>query len=320
MTATGKKKNISIEKRRERTAYLFIAPAAILIIAFCIIPLIASFYISTQKMGVDLSAAEFIGFDNYKKIVGDRRFWQSVGITLKYTVAEIPLQMIIGVVLSALLAKNTRKNKIFRSIYFLPVIASAVTVGVTWQLVLHSNIGIFTYWLKLLGFSDINLLNNASSAIFVVVFVAIWKTFGISTIILVAAIQNIPESLYEASAIDGATEIQHFFKVMLPVCKPIIAVLALWSFVGMWNSYFDAMIYLNDANLQPLQLVLRSILVQNTPQPGMIADIQSTAEMAKVAEQLKYATIVVSSLPLLVMYPFFQKYFDKGIMVGSVKG
>ena len=92
-------------------------------------------------MGVDLSAAEFIGFDNYKKIVGDRRFWQSVGITLKYTVAEIPLQMIIGVVLSALLAKNTRKNKIFRSIYFLPVIASAVTVGVTWQLVLHSK-----YW------------------------------------------------------------------------------------------------------------------------------------------------------------------------------
>ena len=100
---------------------------------------------------------------------------------------------------------------------------------------------------------------------------------------------------------------------MLPVCKPIIAVLALWSFVGMWNSYFDAMIYLNDANLQPLQLVLRSILVQNTY-------IQSTAEMAKVAELLKYATIVVSSLPLLIMYPFFQKYFDKGIMVGSVKG
>lgn len=132
--------------------------------------------------------------------------------------------------------------------------------------------------------------------------------------------QSIPTELREASAIDGANEIQHFFKIMIPVCKPIIAVLALWSFVGMWNSYFDAMIYLNDANLQPLQLVLRSILVQNTPQPGMIADIQSTAEMAKIAEQLKYATIVVSSLPLLVMYPFFQKYFDKGIMVGSVKG
>ena len=93
--------------------------------------------------------------------------------------------------------------------------------------------------------------------------------------------QSIPAELREASAIDGANEIQHFFKIMMPVCKPIIAVLALWSFVGMWNSYFDAMIYLNDANLQPLQLVLRSILVQNTPQPGMIADIQSTADDGK---------------------------------------
>ena len=126
--------------------------------------------------------------------------------------------------------------------------------------------------------------------------------------------QSIPKELREASALDGASELQHFFKIMIPVCKPIIAVLALW------NSYFDALIYLNDADLQPLQLVLRSILVQNTPQPGMIADIQSTAEMAKVAELLKYATIVVSSLPLLIMYPFFQKYFDQGIMVGSVKG
>lgn len=132
--------------------------------------------------------------------------------------------------------------------------------------------------------------------------------------------QSISKELWEAAQIDGANEIQYFFKILIPLCKPIIAVLALWGFVGMWNSYFDAMIYLNDANLQPLQLVLRSILVQNTPQSGMIADIQSTAEMSKMAELLKYSTIIVSSLPLLVMYPFFQKYFDKGIMVGSIKG
>ena len=94
--------------------------------------------------------------------------------------------------------------------------------------------------------------------------------------------QSVPNELREASAIDGANEIQHFFKIMLPVCKPIIAVLMLWSFVGMWNSYFDAMIYLNDANLQPLQLVLRSILVQNTPQPGMIADIQIGLQLRAV--------------------------------------
>lgn len=132
--------------------------------------------------------------------------------------------------------------------------------------------------------------------------------------------QSLPKELREASTIDGASDITHFFKIMLPVCKPIIAVLLLYQFVGQWNSYFDAMIYLDDAKLQPLQLVIRSILIQNTPATGMIADIQSTAEMSKIAELLKYSTIVISSLPLIVMYPFFQKYFDRGVMVGSVKG
>ena len=132
--------------------------------------------------------------------------------------------------------------------------------------------------------------------------------------------QSVPGELREASAVDGASDILHFFKILMPVCKPIIAVLVLWQFVGMWNSYFDAMIYLEDSWKQPLQLVLRSILIQNTPDPGMIADIQSVAEMSKLAELLKYSTIVISSLPLLIMYPFFQKYFDSGVMVGSVKG
>ena len=132
--------------------------------------------------------------------------------------------------------------------------------------------------------------------------------------------KTLPRELREASAIDGASEIKHFFKIVLPVSKPIIAVLILYQFVGQWNSYFDAMIYIDDTNLQPLQLVIRSILIQNAPSTGMIADIQGMAEMSKISELLKYSTIVVSSLPLLVMYPFFQKYFDKGIMVGSIKG
>lgn len=132
--------------------------------------------------------------------------------------------------------------------------------------------------------------------------------------------QSTPRELREASSVDGATEVRHFFQILMPVCKPIMCVLLLWQFVGMWNSYFDAMIYLEKPNLQPLQLVLRSILIQSTPDPGMVADIQSAAEMAKLSELLKYSTIVISSLPLLLMYPFFQKYFDSGVMVGSVKG
>lgn len=132
--------------------------------------------------------------------------------------------------------------------------------------------------------------------------------------------RGIPQELREAADVDGANELTFYFKILLPVCTPIIAVLALWQFVGMWNSYFDAMIYLNSSSKQPLQLVLRAILIQNEPDSGMIADMQSTAQRAQLAELLKYATIIISSLPLLVMYPFFQKYFDSGIMAGSVKG
>ena len=132
--------------------------------------------------------------------------------------------------------------------------------------------------------------------------------------------RGIPKELREAADVDGANELTFFFKILLPVCTPVIAVLALWQFVGMWNSYFDAMIYLNDSAKQPLQLVLRSILIQNQPESGMISDMQSTAARAQLAELLKYATIIISSLPLLIMYPFFQKYFDSGIMAGAVKG
>ena len=129
-----------------------------------------------------------------------------------------------------------------------------------------------------------------------------------------------PQELREAADVDGASELTFFFKILIPVCTPVIAVLTLWQFVGMWNSYFDAMIYLNDSAKQPLQLVLRSILIQNQPESGMISDMQSTAARAQLAELLKYATIIISSLPLLIMYPFFQKYFDSGIMAGAVKG
>ena len=131
---------------------------------------------------------------------------------------------------------------------------------------------------------------------------------------------GIPRDLQEAAEIDGATEMVYFFQILLPVCTPIIATIAMWQFVGMWNSYFDAMIYQNSASKQPLQLVLRSILIQNQPEPGMVSDMQSTAERAQLAELLKYATIIISSLPLMILYPFFQKYFDNGIMAGAVKG
>lgn len=132
--------------------------------------------------------------------------------------------------------------------------------------------------------------------------------------------QSIPDELVEAAVIDGANDMQIFFKIMLPLAKPIMFVLFLYAFVGQWNSYFDAMIYIKDPDLAPLQLVLRNILIQSEVSKDMIGAQAAMNEMKKIAEMIKYATIIISSLPLIIMYPFFQKYFDKGIMAGSLKG
>ncbi|MBP2075965.1 carbohydrate ABC transporter permease [Oceanobacillus polygoni] len=131
--------------------------------------------------------------------------------------------------------------------------------------------------------------------------------------------KGLPNELKEAARIDGASDFKIFLKIILPLSKPIIFVLALYAFIGQWNSYFNAMIYLEDQSLYPLQLVLRDILIQNEVQPGMIADQLARAEIQRIAEMIKYSSIVISSLPLLIMYPFFQKYFEKGVMVGSLK-
>ncbi|KQY94368.1 sugar ABC transporter permease [Paenibacillus sp. Root52] len=131
--------------------------------------------------------------------------------------------------------------------------------------------------------------------------------------------KGVPRELKEAANVDGASDMKIFFKIVIPLSKPIIFVLALYAFVGQWNSYFDAMIYLDNPNLHPLQLVLRSILIQNQAAPGMISDQLAMAELKRLSEMIKYSAIVISSLPLIIMYPFFQKYFEKGVMVGSLK-
>ncbi|SFI80136.1 putative aldouronate transport system permease protein [Paenibacillus sp. UNC496MF] len=129
---------------------------------------------------------------------------------------------------------------------------------------------------------------------------------------------SIPEELIEASEIDGCSDLRFMRSVVIPLSKPIIAVLVLMYAVGQWNAYFDALIYLKSANLFPLQLVLRSIIIQNNS--SGIMDAMKQVERQQLAELLKYALIVVATLPVLMIYPFVQRFFVQGMLVGSVKG
>lgn len=131
--------------------------------------------------------------------------------------------------------------------------------------------------------------------------------------------RSLPKELNEAAKIDGASDFMIFFRIVIPLSKPIVFVLALYAFVGHWNDFFQSLIYLESPDKYPLQLVLRRILILNKVDPNIVSSIQEQAELARLSEMMKYAAIVISSIPLLVMYPFFQKYFEKGVMVGSLK-
>lgn len=145
--------------------------------------------------------------------------------------------------------------------------------------------------------------------------VAAWQVIIARTFFQV----NIPDELAEAAALDGCSDLRFLWSVVLPLSKPILAVLVLMYAVGQWNAYFDALLYLKSADLQPLQLVLRSILILNTSTSGTM-DAVTMAERQQMADLLKYSLIVVGSLPVLIIYPFAQRYFVRGMLIGSIKG
>lgn len=130
---------------------------------------------------------------------------------------------------------------------------------------------------------------------------------------------NIPKEMLEAARMDGCSDFRFFISIVLPLSKVILSVMALFYAVGHWNSYFDALIYIDKEELYPLQIILRNLLIINTGNGSMITDPMSLATKAKLAEQLKYGVIIVSSVPLLMVYPFVQKYFAQGVMIGAVK-
>lgn len=131
---------------------------------------------------------------------------------------------------------------------------------------------------------------------------------------------SIPDELFDSASIDGCSPFTYFHKVVIPLAKPVIAVLVLYYGVGHWNAYFNALIYLRSQDLMPLQMILREILVVNKIDPALVTSAEALASRQGMQDLLKYSVIVVSSIPVLMIYPFVQRYFVEGVMIGSVKG
>lgn len=234
--------------------------------------------------------------EGYKMILTNPAMIKGFGNSVLYSVCFALMTVIVSVCAGYALSDNRLKGKgLFMTLFIITMFFGG---GLVPTYLLVKTLGLLdTIWAIIIP-GAVNVWNIILS-----------RTF----------FKGVPMELKEAANVDGASEMRIFLQVVLPLSKPIIFVLALYAFVGQWNAYFDAMIYLDNSNLHPLQLVLRSILIQNQVDPGMISDQLAAAELKRLSEIIKYAAIVVSSLPLIIMYPFFQKYFEKGVMVGSLK-
>ena len=242
--------------------------------------------------------------DAYRNSFMEGSIWLGYATTIFNTVSGTLLNLFLTLPTAYVLSKKTLKGRSLLSVYFLFTMYFSGGLIPTYLLVNQLNLLNKPYTLILLG--GLSVYNMVVARIY-------YQT-------------SIPEEIYAAARVDGCSNFGQFFLIALPLSAPIIAVMTLFYAVGRWNDFFNALIYISDSRLYPLQLVLRNILIQSQMAlagltPGATdEEVLALTRRAYLAEAMKYALIFISSAPLLAAYPFVQKHFVKGMMIGSLKG
>lgn len=233
--------------------------------------------------------------EGYQRLLNESQIWVGYRNTIIYTTLGTALNIFVTIPAGWALS---RKNLAYRKFIMWFFIITMFFGG-----------GLIPFYLLV---SSLDMIDSPL-ALIIPSAVSVWNVFMTKAFYE----SNIPDELLEAAKIDGAGEYRTFLSIILPISKPIIAVMILFYAVGHWNSYFNALIFIQSENLYPLQLVLRDILI--VAQGSGTGDPQTILEQQRIANMIKYSSIIVSSLPIIVLYPFIQKFFEKGFLVGSFK-
>ena len=272
---------------------------AMLLVLVPFIFILASSFSSAEAISAGKVLFWPVGFnvEGYKMILETSSVWRSFLMSLFYMVAGTLVSLTLTVLMAYPLTRKDFKANSFITV--LMIITMFFSGGMIPSYLLIDRLNMLdTVWAI--------LLPTALSAYNVVLV----RTYMSS---------NIPKDLYECASLDGCSDFRYLVSIVIPLSKTIIAVMALLYGVGIWNNYFNAMMYIRDRNLYPLQLVLRDILILNTGTNNP-TDVNKQQELLMFSYLLKYSTIVVGCLPVMIAYPFVQKYFVKGIMIGALKG
>ena len=290
-------------KRGEIGIDIVVYIIAITVLIITIYPILFVFFVSISTpeavfYNEIMFLPDTIQFESYKEVLKKSELWiyyyNTIWIVVIGTSINLIMTLLTGYVLS-------RKDFKFRNHIMAFIVFTMFFSG-----------GLIPFYIQV---RKLGLINTRWALVL---------PFAISTwnvIIMRVYLQSaIPESLYEAALIDGATKLQILTNIVAPLAKPVLAVIALWCAVGFWNSYFWALMFMPDPGKQPIQIFLMKLLVYGYFQElGLIGGLVSSAEQGGLIEQMKYVVIILTILPILSIYPFLQKYFIKGVMIGSIR-
>lgn len=225
-------------------AYFFLAPAFSAIFIFFFIPVISAFVISFTDFDIyalgDFSTVRFIGFNNYIKLFDDPLFYTALKNTFYFVIMAGPLSIAVSLGAALLLnSKLVKYKSIFRLSYFIPVVTTLVAVAIVWRFIYHPKFGIINYILSLIGIAPIDWLGEPSTAMPAIVLMSVWKNFGYNMIIFIAGLQNIPEDLYEAASIEGASGWQKFKSITLPMLAPTTIFISIITMIGYFQLFAE---------------------------------------------------------------------------------
>lgn len=223
--------------KQRRAAFFFLLPSMLVLTLFVFWPILNSLWLSFHHWSLLDADHSFAGLSNYTKLMQDERFWNSVRQTIYFTAGSVPLGIVLSLLLALLCNQPLKGMSFFKAVYFLPVITSFAVISIIWSFLMDPDIGLLSYYLKMIGFPANGWLRSATWAMPAVIMVAIWKNVGFNMVIFLAGLQSISVSLYEAAKIDGANAFQRFWRVTVPSLRHTLMFVFIISIIASFQVF-----------------------------------------------------------------------------------
>lgn len=234
---TAKRRRSGLERKIASAGVKMVIPSMIIIAVFTIYPIIQSLVMSFTNWNILRNTKKFIGLSNYINMFSDERFLNALKNTVEYTLFYVPLLMVISILFAAVINQKFTGSGFHKSLLFIPAVTSMAIIAIIFRYILDGDIGLVSLWLRKLGISVPDFLRDESTAMGAVIFTSLWRWIGFNMVILLAGINAIPESLYEAAEIDGAGNVKQFFSITLPLIAPSLSFTLITNIISSFQVY-----------------------------------------------------------------------------------